>query len=94
MGTILQERAPQQHAERVSIIRDRKNNNTPNVASSRMGRRQTQRKPVQPQYMLPSQENMNEKLPLITELRDPRSQRAILRLLQRTDLLSIKNTAV
>ncbi|KAK5913149.1 hypothetical protein CesoFtcFv8_002960 [Champsocephalus esox] len=61
MGTILQERAPQQHAERVSIIRDRKNNNTPNVASSRMGRRQTQRKPVQPQYMLPSQENMNEK---------------------------------
>ncbi|XP_034067431.1 uncharacterized protein LOC117543343 isoform X6 [Gymnodraco acuticeps] len=61
MGTILQERAPQQHAERVSIIRDRKNNNTPNVASSRMGRRQAQRKPVQPQYMLPSQENMNEK---------------------------------
>ncbi|XP_033977404.1 uncharacterized protein LOC117475367 [Trematomus bernacchii] len=60
MGTILQERAPQQHAERVSIIRDRKNN-TPNVASSRMGRRQAQRKPVQPQYMLPSQENINEK---------------------------------
>ncbi|KAK5873107.1 hypothetical protein PBY51_013751 [Eleginops maclovinus] len=60
MGTILQERAPQQHPERVSI-RDRKNNNTPYVPSSRMGRRQSQRKPVQPQYTLPSQENSNEK---------------------------------
>ncbi|XP_029287798.1 protein FAM217B-like [Cottoperca gobio] len=62
MGTILQERAPQQYPERVSI-RDKewKNNNTPNVASNKMGRRQSQRKSLQPQYTFPSQENNNEK---------------------------------
>ncbi|XP_074515484.1 uncharacterized protein LOC141782511 [Sebastes fasciatus] len=72
MGTILQERDAQQQPERVSI-RDRdsirvwkkkppwSNNNRPNVDSNRMGRRQSQRKPAQPQNETPSQENNNEK---------------------------------
>ncbi|XP_059185531.1 uncharacterized protein LOC131968596 [Centropristis striata] len=67
MGSILQERVPQQCLERVSI-RDREwkkkapwINNRPNVPSNKMGRRQSQRKSLQPQYPLPSQENNNEK---------------------------------
>nr|XP_046237789.1 uncharacterized protein LOC124055218 [Scatophagus argus] len=69
MGTILQERVPQQCQERVSI-REREwkkkaswSNNRPNVTSNKMGRRQSQRKPLQhsTQYMIPSQENSNEK---------------------------------
>ncbi|XP_049892886.1 uncharacterized protein LOC126385361 isoform X1 [Epinephelus moara] len=68
MGTILQERVSQQCLERASSIRDRDwkrkaswTNNRPNVASNKMGRRQSQRKSLQPQYALPSQENNNEK---------------------------------
>ncbi|XP_022600747.1 uncharacterized protein LOC111221574 [Seriola dumerili] len=67
MGTILQERAPQQCVERV-FIREREwkkkalwTNNRPNVASNKMGRRQSQRKPQQPQHTFPSQENNNER---------------------------------
>ncbi|XP_071349178.1 uncharacterized protein [Trachinotus anak] len=61
MGTILQERAPQQCVERVFIReRERKkaawSNNRPNLAS-KMGKRQSQRKPQQPQHTVPSQEN-------------------------------------
>ncbi|XP_070707530.1 uncharacterized protein [Pempheris klunzingeri] len=67
MGTILQERAPQQWPERVST-REREwkkraswSSSGPNVASNKMGRRQSQRKPLQPQTIVPSQENNNEK---------------------------------
>ncbi|XP_073324187.1 uncharacterized protein [Pagrus major] len=67
MGTILKGRVPQQCLERVSIReRDWKkkvswSNSRPNVASNKIGRRQSQRKSPQPQCMLPSQENNNEK---------------------------------
>ncbi|XP_029989636.1 uncharacterized protein LOC115419141 [Sphaeramia orbicularis] len=66
MGTILQERVPQQCLQRVSTREAEwkkkapwSNNNRPNATSNKMGRRQSQRKPLQPQYMLPSQENNN-----------------------------------
>ncbi|TKS71193.1 Protein FAM217B [Collichthys lucidus] len=67
MGTILQERVAQQCLERTSI-RDREkkkkaswSNNRPNVSSNKMGRQQSQRKSLQPQFMFPSQENNHEK---------------------------------
>ncbi|KAK9528460.1 hypothetical protein VZT92_012618 [Zoarces viviparus] len=67
MGTILLERVPQQCLERLSV-RDREwkkkvpwSSNRPNVASANMGRRQSQRKSLQPEYTPPSQENNNEK---------------------------------
>ncbi|XP_044027511.1 uncharacterized protein LOC122864274 [Siniperca chuatsi] len=67
MGTVLQERVPQQCLERISI-REREwkkkalwMNNRPNVASNKMGRRQSQRKSQHPQCTVPSQENNNEK---------------------------------
>ncbi|XP_070814949.1 serine/arginine repetitive matrix protein 2-like [Chaetodon trifascialis] len=67
MGTILQERVPQQCLERVSITErewKRKaswSNNRPNVVSNKMGRRQPQRRSLQQQYMFPSQENSSDK---------------------------------
>ncbi|KAM8756038.1 uncharacterized protein AB9X84_009357 [Acanthopagrus schlegelii] len=67
MGTILQGRMPQQRLERVSIReRDWKktvswSSSRPNVASIKMGRRQSQKKSPQPECTLPSQENNNEK---------------------------------
>ncbi|XP_042262370.1 uncharacterized protein LOC122981077 isoform X1 [Thunnus albacares] len=67
MGTILQERMPQQCLERLSITeREWKkkvqwSNSRPNVASNKMGRRQSQRKSLQPQHTRPSQENNHEK---------------------------------
>uniref|UniRef100_A0A3P8TBY0 Uncharacterized protein n=1 Tax=Amphiprion percula TaxID=161767 RepID=A0A3P8TBY0_AMPPE len=67
MGSILQERVAPRCVERVSS-REREwkkkaawSNNRPNVASNKMGRRQSQRRTPQPQYPLPSQENNNEK---------------------------------
>ncbi|XP_045931152.1 uncharacterized protein LOC123986804 isoform X1 [Micropterus dolomieu] len=67
MGTVLQERVPQQCLERLSI-REREwkkkalwSDNRPNAASNKMGRRQSQRKALQPQCTLPSQENNNDK---------------------------------
>ncbi|XP_034023244.1 uncharacterized protein LOC117507479 [Thalassophryne amazonica] len=59
MGSILQERLPQQH--RVdpdsSRDRDRRKDHGPGVAGNKMGRRQTQRKPLQQ----PNQEHSQEK---------------------------------
>ncbi|XP_069031403.1 uncharacterized protein fam217bb [Embiotoca jacksoni] len=67
MGTILQERVTQPCLERVSI-REREwkkkaswSNNRPNVASNKMGRRQSQRKSLPPQDTFPSQDNNDEK---------------------------------
>ncbi|XP_062272549.1 uncharacterized protein LOC133978193 [Scomber scombrus] len=68
MGTILQERMPQQCLERLSIAeREWKkkvpwSNSRPNVASNKMGRRQSQRKSLQPQHTRTSQENNHDKL--------------------------------
>ncbi|XP_034389130.1 uncharacterized protein LOC117731089 [Cyclopterus lumpus] len=68
MGTILQERVPQQCPESRVSVRDKEwkkkaawSNSRPSVASTKMGRRQSQRKSLQPQHTLPSQENNSEK---------------------------------
>ncbi|XP_040890664.1 uncharacterized protein fam217bb [Toxotes jaculatrix] len=75
MGTILQERVAQQCVERV-FLRERDwkkkascSNNRPNVGSNKMGRRQAQRKPLQPQSTIPSQENNNEKVSRLQQRR-------------------------
>ncbi|KAF7646144.1 hypothetical protein LDENG_00192440 [Lucifuga dentata] len=67
MGTILQERVAQPCFDRIPI-REREwkkkapwNNNRPDASSNKMGRRQSQRKSLQPQHTLPCQENTTEK---------------------------------
>nr|XP_019942039.1 PREDICTED: uncharacterized protein LOC109629011 [Paralichthys olivaceus] len=71
MGAVLQERVPQPRlcvesrvliGEKEESCRRKKSNNRPPDPSNKMGRRhQSQRKSVQPQYMVPSQEHDNEK---------------------------------
>ncbi|KAM7402748.1 hypothetical protein PAMP_017961 [Pampus punctatissimus] len=63
MGTILQERVPQLFSitERERKKKAPWSNSRPNAASNKMGRRQSQRKSLQPQYTLPRQENNHEK---------------------------------
>lgn len=66
MGTILQEQVTHRCLQRISSRerewkKDLWSNTGPNLASTKMGRRRSQRKPPLPQHTLPNQENNNEK---------------------------------